>query len=170
MRYMLRYYPSTSILPFPYRCYTRESGMVTGTMAEDSFTELKSSIQKNGIVNPFIVEWFQMEGRNGASLCIRVGNNRAAALSQLGQEMAPVLFAVPAHSLTKLPSAQPRSVIDIPIDKDLLPTLRGLWSEVGCADDLPDAWMDSNLLLELVRRTMKDPNLLERRRSKNHEA
>jgi len=59
---------------------------------------LKDSIQVNGMRNPLSIEWFDPyhpRTNPNPSWSIRIGNNRAVALIELGQTTAPCLVLVP---------------------------------------------------------------------------
>ena len=64
----------------------------------DLVEHLKDSIQVNGMRNPITVEWFDVyDDRNQTNpkWAIRIGNNRAIALMELGEMVAPCLVLVP---------------------------------------------------------------------------
>lgn len=195
---ILRYYPDTPVTCYAYSRHVRDlshltpdvrqeiersngaTTWLTGNMEWNRYMRLKRSIQEDGILNPFIVEYYKKDKGNGKYydrpvLAIRTGNNRACILSELGIERGPVLFAVP-RSVERLLPDDPYT--DIPINSSLLSTLRSLWGEVLRAPEdehdgnlgVPDAWMDSNLLLATVRSTMENPNSLTRQRSERDEA
>ena len=195
---ILRYYPDTPVTCYPYSCPTRDFSHLLpderqqrergglpmawagGTMEWDRYERLKSSIQEEGVLNPFIVQWFTKpkpdwpKGYKMPTLAIHVGNNRACVMNELGMERGPVLFAVP-RSVERLLPEDP--YVSVGINSSLLSTLRSLWRELLRAPDenhdgnlgVPDAWMDSNLLLELVRSTLDNPNSLKRQRSARDE-
>ena len=60
---------------------------------------IKDSIQVNGMRNPLTVEWFDVyndhEDADNKGWGIRIGNNRAIALMELGEMVAPCLVLVP---------------------------------------------------------------------------
>ena len=195
---LIRFYPNTPLTCYPFSCYEntyshlpvdkrqereRSGGAMTyrtGNMGYDRFERLKRSIQDEGILNPVMIEYFVKEKPNGRGhhplgLAVQVGNNRVCAMDVLGIERGPALFIVPRSVIHLLPEGLYE---DVAQDKTLLPLLRKLYVEVLRAPEEshdgnlgpPDAWMGSNVLLELVRNTLSDPNLLTRQRSKNHEA
>lgn len=196
---VLRYYPDTPITCYPFSCHIRDFShllpderqqlernggpnvWLSGNMEWDRYQRLKRSIREDGIINPFIIEYYKKDKPGGKGyydkpvLAIRTGNNRACCMYELGMERGPALFAVPRRVERLLP-LDPYT--EIPIDSSLLPTLRGLWGEVLRDPEdnhdgnlgVPDAWMDSNLLLDVVRSTLDNPNSLIRQRSKRHEA
>lgn len=145
MNHIIRYYPETPIDIYPWRHYERPGGR-TGTMDEERFERLMKDIRMWGFKHPLIVEYYTMEGTHTQDLYVRVGHNRAEIAHQVNIFVGPVLFVVPDHVLNRLPDGPHR---DLAQDKNLLPELRKLWTDV---DGWPsDAWKDSGLLLTLTR-------------------
>lgn len=190
--YIVRYYPDTPLGQYPYayaiqdfshlpvdqRQERERAGLpdtwVTGSMDFDRYQRLMADIAQHGMVNPLIIEWFPQgkdtgQGRKtGPTLAVRVGNNRACVLNELGVESGPCLFVVPKTVEHLLPEGE---FTELPMDSSLLSRIRELVQKVdrALAEEgksclgMPDAWMDSNLLDGLVRATLKDPHQLQRR-------
>jgi hypothetical protein len=155
--FLIRYVEDCDLTPYPHRAYIRDDGTQTGTMGNDEFALLKSSIAEEGLLHPIIIEWYEGEGDHCHKLQVRVGHNRKEAMRQLGQTRGKVLFVIPRQLTHHIPDTGK----NIPIEGTLLSTLRGLWS-VG--DRARDSWSDSGLLLQLVWETLPDgPNSLNLR-------
>lgn len=193
--FIIRYYPDTPVGCYPYTYHEldfshlpvdqqqdrKRAGLpdtwTTGSMDFDRYNRLKDDIAENGMVNPLIIEWFAQgkdtgQGRrSGPCLAVRVGNNRACVLKDLGVESAPCLFVVPASKEHLLPDGE---YVRLDINSSLLSAIRELSREVTRAVaeqgtsclGMPDAWMDSNLLDAIVRGTMDDPHQLQPRSEK----
>ena len=169
--YMIRFYPSVKILDYPWVYFDRYEDYLpkknprdqfgharTGSMDMGRFTALKDDIEKHGVENPFIIEYYNKDLPNAQGLreapvlAIRTGNNRAEAMHQLNITEAPALFVVPKTQLNHLPTA---SHIVIPINQWLEKEVCKLWKEVVRGNDEPlgivGAWRDSVLLTDLIR-------------------
>jgi hypothetical protein len=161
--YHIRYYPSTEITCYPWVYHDREHTYATGetkrfrTGPYDKlkFDRLVESIREYGILNPFIIEYFDKHLPNAKgfqgyeSLAIRTGNNRAEAMYQLGQTHGPALFVVPRSRIPELPEDSYR---EIPIDKSLQNEIRKLWKPVDGGELGPaDAFNDCELLMDIIR-------------------
>jgi hypothetical protein len=187
MKYLLRFYPDTDVLKYPWVWHElpdshlqpdqRKGTIRTGNMDGFRFDRLKRSIAEEGVLNPFIIEHYRKDLPNGTGfydepvLAIRTGNNRAEAMHQLGLRRASALFVVPRELAPALPD-DPYE--DIVVDGGLLKRIRGLWTAVVRDPEenhdgelgISDAWMDSNLLLEIVRSTLPNPQTLQKVRQR----
>jgi hypothetical protein len=132
--------------------------MRTGPYDYLKFVALKESIKKDGVINPFIIEYYDKHLPNAKgvqgfkSLAIRTGNNRAEAMRQLKQTHGPALFVVPREVLSDLPKDEHEV---LPINRQLLGHIQRLWTAVGKDGELgqSDAWRDSELLMDIIRST-----------------
>ena len=101
----LRYYPSVPLLELAsplthaYRCQRKYPPQNVAAIAA-----LKDSIAQSGMRNPLIVEyynpWNDRESAEEKFWGIRVGNQRASALLELGEVNAPALVIVPLKSVS----------------------------------------------------------------------
>jgi hypothetical protein len=167
--YIIRFYPSVEVTCYPWVYHDRFEHYLpkrhhldkightrTGPYDYGKFTRLLDSIRENGILNPFIIEYYDKHLPNAKglqgfkSLAIRTGNNRAEAMHQLGLTHAPALFVVPRDIRGSLPPLPFRS---LPINRSLRHEIRMLWREIGPEGDLgpSDAYNDSELLMDLIR-------------------
>ena len=190
--FVIRYYPNTPIGCYPFAYHEQDFShlpvdqqqerqrcglpmtWVTGSMDFDRYNRLKDDIAEHGMKNPLIVEWFAQGKDTGQGrrtkpmLAVRVGNNRACVLNELGVRTGAVLFVVPAVKEHLLPVGEH---IEFEQDSSLLSSIRGVVQKVDRAEaekgtsmlGMPDAWMDSNLLDGIVRATMDDPHQLQPR-------
>lgn len=165
--WIIRYYPDTEITCYPwvyhdrYEHYLPKSSprdkighMRTGPYDCGKFAALKESIAKDGILNPFIIEYYDKhlpnaEGTQGfESLAIRTGNNRAEAMHQLGLCRGPALFVIPRRIEDELPKDPYRA---IRIDRHLESEVAKLWGCVEVFDnDHARPYRDSELLCDLI--------------------
>lgn len=176
---IIRYYPDTLLSKYPFESNVRDISFLpvseqqdwvragkpekwlVGNMDEERYQRLKDDIAEHGMKNPLIVIYDK-------ELKVNVGHNRACALRALKITRGPALFVVPDEVKDLLPD-DPHS--DFPVNSSLLSNIRAVWCEVLRARDdetdeclgIPDAWMDSNLLSEIVRSTLEDPHQLQRR-------
>lgn len=103
--YELRYYPAipldslASPLTHAFKCQREYPPQNVKSIAA-----IKDSIAQSGMRNPLIVEWYNpWNDRESAAekfWGIRVGNQRAAALLELGEVNAPALVIVPLRSVS----------------------------------------------------------------------
>lgn len=177
--FLIQYYEDCDFSKYPHLYFIREDGSRTGTMGTEPFLRLKSDLAEHGMLNPITVEWMEKEKPNNTGnryppgLAVNLGNNRAEAMTQLGQPHGPVLFVIPRDKAHHLPKGGTR----IPIDGMLLSRLRELWRDVIRAEGdeeieigYADAWSESNLLLQLVWETLPNgPNSLNIQRRRPHE-
>jgi hypothetical protein len=170
--YMVRYYPRVEITCYPWVYHDRHEHYLpkvnrhdligyqrTGPMDCSRFDALKADIEKYGIENPFIIEFYRKDLPNAEGvraepcLAIRTGNNRAEALRQLNLSTGPALFVVPRSQEPYLP--RDSEYRDLNMDGSLEACVSELWRPVVRGNDEPigvaGAWRDSELLTDLVR-------------------
>lgn len=166
--YLIRYYPRTEITCYPWVYHDRYEHYLpkrnphdkightrTGPYDYGKFTRLLDSIREHGILNPFIIEFYDKHLPNAKglqgfrSLAIRTGNNRAEAMHQLGLTHGPALFVIPREAEEDLP-IDPYE--DFPIDAGLRGKVERLWVPVEGGDlGTAQAYDDSELLMDLIR-------------------
>lgn len=171
--WLIRFYPRTEITCYPWVYHDRYEHYLpkknrtdkigharTGPYDCGKFEKLKESIAKDGILNPFIVEYYDKHLPNAKglqgfkSLAIRTGNNRAEAMHQLGQTHAPALFVVPRTVEEQLPTDPYETLA---LDRSLPARIARLWTAVGADGELgpSNAYNDSELLMDILREVKK---------------
>lgn len=67
----------------------------TGGMPLEEFSALKNSIEKEGLINPIVIE---VDSGNPPRFRIAMGNNRVEAYKQLGHDTIKALVLVKGHN------------------------------------------------------------------------